>query len=103
MSKVVRDGKVAVLISRGFGAGWSTWNSDADGCLTSPEIVAMVERGASADEIATKANELWPGSYWGGAEGLRIEWVPEGTQYRIEEYDGAESIDFNGDSYWNIA
>ena len=26
--KVIRDGKVAVIISPGFGAGWSTWADD---------------------------------------------------------------------------
>ena len=25
MEKVIRDGKVAVLYSPGYGAGWSTW------------------------------------------------------------------------------
>ena len=25
MNKVIRDGKVAVVVSPGFGAGWSTW------------------------------------------------------------------------------
>jgi len=28
MTKYIRDGKVAVLYSPGFGAGWSTWNDD---------------------------------------------------------------------------
>ena len=26
MEKIIRDGKVAVAVSYGFGAGWSTWN-----------------------------------------------------------------------------
>ena len=101
--KVVRDGKVAILVSRGFGAGWSTWNGSHPECLTNPEIVAMVEAEALPEEIAAKADELWPDGYWGGADGLRIEWVAEGAQYRIEEYDGSESIDFNDASYWSIA
>ena len=27
----------------------------------------------------------------------------EGNVYRIDEYDGNESINFNYDSYWNVA
>lgn len=27
MDKVIKDGKVAVLYSPGFGAGWFTWNN----------------------------------------------------------------------------
>ena len=26
MTKCIRDGKVAILYSPGYGAGWSTWN-----------------------------------------------------------------------------
>ena len=44
MDKVVRDGKVAVLISQGFGAGWYSWNSNEQ-LLFSPKIVEMVEQG----------------------------------------------------------
>lgn len=101
--KVVRDGKVAVLVSRGFGAGWSSWN-DVPGCETNPEIVALVEREASAEEIAAKADELWPGHYWDGAGGLCIEWVPEGMRYKIDEYHGAESIELESDvGGWSVA
>jgi hypothetical protein len=28
MEKVIRDGKVAVLYSPGYGAGWYSWNRD---------------------------------------------------------------------------
>lgn len=101
--KVVRDGKVAILVSRGHGAGWSSWNSEHPDCITHPEIVAMVEREAPAAEIEAKASELWPDGYWGGAEGLRIEWVAEGAQYRVDEYDGAESLDYNDAGYWSVA
>ncbi len=33
IQKLSQDGKVAVLYSPGFGAGWYTWNTDA------PEIL----------------------------------------------------------------
>jgi hypothetical protein len=28
VEKYIKDGKVAVLYSAGYGAGWSTWNYD---------------------------------------------------------------------------
>jgi hypothetical protein len=96
MNKVVRDGNVAVLISRGFGAGWYTWNLETPECLTSPEIVALVEAKATDREIEEKARELWPDGYWGGADGLQIVWVPEGTEVILDEYDGSESFYDNG-------
>ena len=45
--RVVRDGRVAVLVSPGFGAGWSTW-ADRElrkRLLFDPEVVAWVEGG----------------------------------------------------------
>jgi hypothetical protein len=32
------------------------------------------------------------GFYAGGARDLRIEWLPIGTLFRVDEYDGSESI-----------
>lgn len=42
MEKVIRDGKVAVLYSEGFGAGWSTWNEGMNELVFHPKIVNMV-------------------------------------------------------------
>jgi hypothetical protein len=95
IQKVIRDGKVAVLYSRGYGAGWYTWNSDVTQCLFSPEIVALVEQG-NKDEITDElCCKLFGVDYFyaGGSDGLTIEWLPEGTAFRIDEYDGAESIE----------
>jgi hypothetical protein len=99
-NKVVRDGKVAVLYSPGYGAGWYSWNSDED-LLFDPEIVAAVEAGdlAKAEAIAGRK---YPDAYLGGAEQLRIEWIPQGTAFEIHEYDGSESIRY-AERNWVIA
>ena len=41
-NKIFRDGKVAVLISDGSGAGWYSWNTDFKDCLFCPEIVNYI-------------------------------------------------------------
>jgi len=43
MDKIIRDGKVAVLYSPGYGAGWYSWNTDCKECVFNPEIVKLVE------------------------------------------------------------
>lgn len=91
MQKVIRDGKVAVLYSPGYGAGWYTWSVPIEG-LFHPELVEAVERKASSTEIKEIAERLFGDNYYSGADQLRIEWIPVGTQFRIEEYDGNESI-----------
>lgn len=99
MEKVIRDGKVAVLYSPDYGAGWYSWNSEHKQLLFHPKIVDMVEQG--------RANEIDEGwvlkeigisdVYCGGAIRLQIEWLPEGTPFRIDEYDGYESVSTHND------
>lgn len=93
MKKLIKNGRVAVLVSRGFGAGWSSWGSEhAEAMLFSPEIARLVLDKADQKDILEKAEDLFPGAYLGGVDGLEVEWVPIGTRFEISEYDGAEGI-----------
>ncbi len=105
MNKVIRDGKVAVLVSRGYGAGWSTWTDEIETYLFHPKLVQMVEEERHS-EITTEWMEQELGldvSYTGGTDGLEIEWVPVGTKFVIHEYDGHETLKTIDDFYWNVA
>ena len=108
MDKVIRDGKVAVLVSPGFGAGWSTWaysgeEDNRDFMLFDPTLVTMVERGDSVEAIESYVTGLYPHTYCGGADGLTIFWLPVGTAFRIHEYDGSESVEIRDEMNWTIA
>ena len=100
MNKVIRDGKVAVLYSPGYGAGWYSWNRDRPECLFDPNIVAMVEAGQH-DQIEEycKTADL----YAGGAKQLEIEWLPVGTPFKILENDGHETIEHQYTPDWLVA
>jgi len=93
MEKVIRNNKVAVLISHGFGAGWYSCNRYQE-LLFSPKIVEMVEQNRinEIDEDWVKENLGIEDVYCGGAEGLQIHWLPVGTAFGVDEYDGAESL-----------
>jgi hypothetical protein len=93
MEKVIRDGKVAVLVSHGFGAGWYTWNTDHKELLFHPKLVDMVEQNR-IKEINNDwvLENLGIDMYAGGSVGLEIHWLPIGTAFDIEEYDGCETI-----------
>ena len=39
----------------------------------------------------------------GDCSSLNIEEISSGTQYRIKEYDGYESIEYRDSIYWNIS
>ena len=97
MEKVIRDGHVAVIISTGWGAGWSTWNGHKE-LIFHPKLVEWVEsEQPTVVAISTILKEILDEKeaeeiYLGGVEDLTIEWLPEGTKFRIEEYDGKEHI-----------
>lgn len=106
MNKVVRDGLVAVLYSPGYGAGWYTWNIglDFDGLelIFDPGLVSLVEQG-DQEKILAYATLKWPDAYLGGLEDLRIQWLPEGTEFRIEENDGSEVVLIIDQIDWIVA
>ena len=94
MEKVIRNGKVAVLISRGFGAGWYSWNTDHQELLFNPKLVEMVEQNRTNEitEDWVKENLGIEDVCCEGACELKIHWLPVGTAFRVEQYDGDESL-----------
>jgi hypothetical protein len=92
--KIERDGKVAVLYSPGYGAGWSTWIDEnlREKAIFCPRLVLAV-LGESGEDRAVVASEEFPDEYHGGLSDLKVAWLDEGTEFKIREYDGYESID----------
>jgi hypothetical protein len=90
MDRVIRDGKVAILYSPGFGAGWYSWHHIEE-LVFDPSIVTWLE-ARELGKIVSYLTLKYPGEYFGGVDQLTIKWIPQGTQFRIEEYDGAESV-----------
>lgn len=93
--KLVRKGKVAVIVSPGYGAGWSTWATDRNVAFDREIALAILgESKVPLDELA----ELKYGvdsdnySYTGGLSQAKVEWLPKGTRFRIDEYDGFETL-----------
>ena len=102
MNKLVRDGKVAVLYSPDYGSGWYTWNSNHPELLFDPAIVQLVEED-KFDELKTYITLKYPNIYEGGMWELKIAWIPEGVMFRVNEYDGDESIELKDDADWFTA
>ena len=102
MNKLIRDGRVAVLVSPGHGAGWSSWNSEHEEILFDPALVELVEQ-EKWDELQAFVTLKYPDIYAGGLRDLQIEWVPEGTEFVINEYDGSETLEVKDDIVWHKA
>lgn len=108
MEKVIKNGKVAILYSPGFGAGWYSWNISLKQLIFHPKLVEMVENNNQhlIDEEWLKDNLVVDKNsyvYTGGAKNLRIKWIPEGTLFKIDEYDGAESVTTQEDEEFIVA
>lgn len=103
MEKVEKDGMIAVLVSGGFGAGWSTWNRKHREvlCMDADIVRAVLDKDIpKAVEIAKqKCGDF----YAGGADDLDVEWVKKGAAFEITEYDGNESLHVIGDHDYLVA
>jgi len=103
MKKVIRKGKVAVLYSPGWGAGWKSWGAPME-AVFHPRIVELVEKDKRHEITKTLMIELFGEEegkfYLGGARDLEIEWIDKGVEFDISEYDGNESIEYKGRSDW---
>ena len=102
LNKLVDNDRVAVLYSPGFGAGWSTWNQAVPEILFDPVIVDFVEKD-QWNELATYVTLKYPGIYDSGMRDLAVAWLPVGTEFRIHEYDGSESIEIKEELAWMVA
>lgn len=99
IEKYIRDdGSVAVLVSPGYGAGWSTWNSDRNNqfLMFDKGLVSLAMKKASEEEVDSYiTSKLGPGHEYillAGWEDVKVFFLPSGTKFSIEEYDGYETL-----------
>ena len=102
MQKKTENGLVAVLYSPGHGAGWYTWHNVAE-LLFDPIVVDMVTDNTAPGTIELYCKTVYGDHYYGGAEDLEVAWVPPGTEFIIDEYDGYETITFKDKVNWIVA
>lgn len=90
-----------VLVSPGFGAGFSTWGDSR--MAVDKDLIKMFEEGCTLEEMEELCERKgYIGEYESlfGFEDLCIKEVPEGTLFIIREYDGSEWIEVFNPDYW---
>lgn len=105
--KVLKDGKVvAVLISPGFGSGWSTWNAPEyrEMLLFDERFVQAALQGATVEEarqLVEKVFGLKPDDYFciSGWETIKVRWVDVGMSFTVDSRDGYEVLEFLDNCY----
>ena len=88
-----------ILVSHGFGAGWSTWNEKRNEVAEYKPIIDFLENGGNPSALDNENHPLIEqmkkdldidSFYTGSADGLTVEEV--GDEYCIEECKGSESV-----------
>ena len=100
-----------ILISTGYGAGWSTWNDEnkdvARYILTYQPIIEALERGEGVGGNSTLVIQMckeclekfgYNSIYCGGVRNLCVKDVE--PPFKINEYDGFESVQYFGGEEW---
>jgi hypothetical protein len=103
MEKVIRDGKVGVIYSPDYGAGWFSWNKESPEIMFDPNLINFLENDEE-DKLRAYMELKYPDVFVSeyGLD-LVVEWLPVGTEFKIEEYDGAESLILKEKEVWLIA
>lgn len=88
-----KQGEVGILVTNSYGAGWYSW-CDKYG----PEMVfdkGMVEAILNDDYLTALeiAEKKYPDACLTAVEDLIVEFLPPNTAFRIDEFDGNESIE----------
>jgi hypothetical protein len=92
--KYIKNGKVAVLISPSYGAGWFTWNKKHVELLFDKEIIQQIlfNDNRKALIVAQTYNKYFTINT---INDLKVVWLDKGTQFFVDEYDGKEAIRYN--------
>lgn len=86
-------GEIGVLVSGGFGAGWSTWNDNEEFLAMDKTLVEMRLRDAPESEVSAYCKKMvGEVPYMGGWEQVKVKWLDKGTAFTIDDYDGNESL-----------
>lgn len=115
--------KYAVLVSSGFGAGWSSWEGkelaydkrvvefwleheyDKEWMRTVNQTKyssSIPQSDANKEAVAFfKSIGYEDCPYLGGFSSIHLEWVEAGRKWIIREYDGSEALYFEEDFNWN--
>ena len=88
--------KRKILISPGYGAGWSTWvNDDQEEFMLFDEgLISLVEEKASIEVVEQYVKEKLGVEYICllGYGQLEVRELEVGTPFQVGEYDGSEVL-----------
>lgn len=107
-----KNGDLAVLISPGYGGGWSTWCSESRKMLADARIIRFFLENYGQGEKSSRDQgpmETFLESLgledftMVGFRNLEVQFVPKGSLFQVHEYDGSEYIVLFDEKKWERA
>jgi hypothetical protein len=95
MKKYHNDkGEIGLVISSGFGAGWSSRNREyKDFLLMDHMIVTMCMHNTPAEEVQEYLADHEMGDvYMEGWDDCHVVFLPPNSMFYLHEYDGSETL-----------
>jgi len=109
--------EVAILISHGYGSGWSTWNNSE--LAWDKRVVDYVMRHMDSEQwrnyvsisgtteyrdMTRFLKDIGYGDniYLGGLQQIVVEWIPVSAHFIIKEYDGNEYVEYRDQTAWMV-
>ena len=103
-------GEIGILVSYGYGAGWSSWSEYGIKLAVDKRIIEKYNENIDDDEwrkeidsfhdndIKTEFQNFlssigYDNVYLGGLKDCELVFVPQGSAVRITEYDGNENLE----------
>ena len=87
------NNELGVLYSPDYGSGWSSWNSP-ELAYDKRIVEYWLNKHPNAQKMKMHLERIgYHDVRMGGYNDLKIAWIPKGTIFYIDEYDGSESIE----------
>ena len=101
--KLIRDGKVAVLVHADYGAGWSSGSFEKAEEMLFDKDIAQAVLDKDFELVESIATQKYPDECLLGFDRIKVVWIPVGEEFRIVEYDGYESVRLKKhDQYYKV-
>ncbi len=99
MNKVIKNGLVAVVLSKSYKSGWFTIHRTIE-LLYDPYVVNFIEKNPDFSESLEAAYELEEyldaaygyRDYYGDVTDLKIKWVAENLSFIVKDIYGWETL-----------
>jgi len=95
MNKRIVNGMVGVITSNSYGSGWAFSDGEFNPARAfCPALVDALTKMASYKDVREAFERSFPDSYESSPTPLTLTltWIPQGTQFRVVNYDGVEGV-----------